>query len=153
MRTKKGFTLVEILIVVVILGILAAIVIPQFSSASSEARMSSVQSNLQAVRSQVQLYKIQHGDQLPGLVAGVSFVQAMTQKTDVNGNLDAAGAYGPYLQKIPENPYTETSTVKEESGTATINTGTEGWLYDSDTGIFYANKGEAAMAAADLLAL
>ena len=43
---NRGFTLVEILIVVIILGILAAIVIPQFTSASSDARNSSVASTL-----------------------------------------------------------------------------------------------------------
>ena len=40
MRAKSGFTLVEVLIVVVILGILAAVVIPQFSDASTEAKES-----------------------------------------------------------------------------------------------------------------
>ena len=52
-RNRKGFTLVEILIVVIILGILAAIVIPQFTSASSDARQSSLTSQLQTLRSQV----------------------------------------------------------------------------------------------------
>ncbi|MHC4363321.1 MAG: type IV pilin protein, partial [Planctomycetota bacterium] len=42
MKAQSGFTLVEILIVVVILGILAAIVIPQFTDASTEAKMSSL---------------------------------------------------------------------------------------------------------------
>ena len=49
---NKGFTLVEILIVVIILGILAAIVIPQFTQASNDARESSLSSELQTVRSQ-----------------------------------------------------------------------------------------------------
>jgi prepilin-type N-terminal cleavage/methylation domain-containing protein len=49
-RSRKGFTLVEILIVVIILGILAAIVIPQFTQASTEARLSNLKTNLQTVR-------------------------------------------------------------------------------------------------------
>ena len=57
MRAKSGFTLVEILIVVVILGILAAIVIPSFSNASSDAKLANLKSNLQTVRCQIQLYK------------------------------------------------------------------------------------------------
>ena len=64
---KRGFTLVEILIVVIILGILAAIVIPQFTNASQDARRSSLASTVQTVRSQIELYKLQHGDQLPDL--------------------------------------------------------------------------------------
>jgi len=67
-NTRKGFTLVEILIVVIILGILAAIVIPQFTNASQNARESSLQSILQTLRSQIELYKLQHGDTLPNLV-------------------------------------------------------------------------------------
>ena len=64
---KKGFTLIEILIVVIILGILAAIVIPQFSSASSDAKKASLRSTVQTLRSQIALYKLQHGDTLPNL--------------------------------------------------------------------------------------
>ena len=63
--TKKGFTLVEILIVVIILGILAAIVIPQFSQASTEARVSSLKTNLQTIRSQLELSQITYMDEDP----------------------------------------------------------------------------------------
>ena len=58
-RIKKAFTLVEILIVVVILGILAAIVIPRFSDASHQARESALKDNVRFLRSQIQLYKAQ----------------------------------------------------------------------------------------------
>ncbi|MBN1795229.1 MAG: prepilin-type N-terminal cleavage/methylation domain-containing protein [Sedimentisphaerales bacterium] len=121
----KGFTLVEILIVVVILGILAAIVIPQFSGASTEAKESSLQSNLQAMRSQIELYKLQHnGDILPGEVidaagnvtaaSAASFVNALTSKTDKNGNVGTTAGvhiFGKYMDKIPDNPFSASSTV------------------------------------------
>ena len=64
---RSGFTLVEILIVVIILGILAAIVIPQFTDASTSARTNSMTSSLQTVRSQLELYKVQHNDNYPVL--------------------------------------------------------------------------------------
>ena len=57
METKNGFTLVEILVVVVILGILAAVVIPQFSEASTDAKFSSLCTNLHTLRSQIEMYK------------------------------------------------------------------------------------------------
>src|SRR5438045_4803945 len=67
-RSQRGFTLVEILIVVIILGILAAIVIPQFTNASTDAKKSNLTSQLQTLRSQIQLYKLQHNDTPPKLV-------------------------------------------------------------------------------------
>ena len=79
---KSGFTLVEILIVIVVLGILAAIVVPQFSDASTQAKDSSLVSNLQTVRSQIQLYKIQHSGALPG-AGTASVTDALTKYTDV----------------------------------------------------------------------
>ena len=86
MRAKSGFTLVEILIVVVILGILAAIVIPQFTDASTEAKTSSLCSDLQTVRSQLELYKIQHNDAIPAPEADGASWNRMTQYTDIDGN-------------------------------------------------------------------
>ena len=117
MRAKSGFTLVEILIVVVILGILAAIVIPQFTGASTEAKESSLVSNLQSIRSQIELFKIQHNDILPGEIlnadgtiteaTAVTFVNAMCLKTDQYGNVGVAAVnrFGPYMRKIPVNPF------------------------------------------------
>lgn len=134
MRAKSGFTLVEILIVVVILGILAAIVIPQFTEASTEAKTSSLCTDLQTMRSQIELYKIQHNDQLPG-AGTASFVLALTGQTDIAG---AVGTdYGPYLQKIPTNQFNDLDTVRLDGAAAGANT--EGWRFDTTTGAFYAD--------------
>ena len=133
MRTKSGFTLVEILIVVVILGILAAIVIPQFTEASTEAKTSSLCTDLQTMRSQIELYKIQHNDALPS-AAAVGFVAALTGQTNVAG---AAGTdYGPYLQKIPVNQFTDDDTVGFDG---TAGDGSNGWEFNTVTGAFYAD--------------
>ena len=135
MKTKHGFTLVEILVVVVILGILAAVVIPQFSPAATEAKTSRVASDLQVMRAQIGLYKIQHNDRLPG-TAGVSFEDAMTLKTDENGALNLAGIRGPYVPRIPVNPFNELNTVEIDGA---LGGGSHGWYYNSATGAFNAD--------------
>lgn len=143
--TNAGFTLVEILIVVVILGILAAIVIPQFTQASTEARENSLKSDLQTVRSQIQLYKIQHNnDALPG-AGTASWVEAMTDTagTDINGAL--TGQFGPYLQQVPTNPFSTTAVIGKtvRIGAAAAGAGTDGWRFDAGTGAFQADDNAA----------
>ena len=136
MKAKSGFTLVEILVVVVVLGILAAIVIPQFTPAATEAKTSRICSDLQVMRLAIELYEVQHNDDLPGSAAGVSFQQAMTQKTNTDGTLNPAGRYGPYLQNIPTNPFNELDTIEIDG---VIGGGTHGWHFNYTTGQFYAD--------------
>src|SRR4051812_7579532 len=112
---RKGFTLVEILIVVIILGILAAIVIPQFTSASQDARKNSLTSQLQTLRSQLELYKLQHLDSLPSTLIGSSPVwDQLTSKTDNAGNIGTTSSFpfGPYLQADPINPLNGAKAIK-----------------------------------------
>jgi type II secretion system protein G len=141
MKTKQsGFTLVEILIVVVILGILAAIVIPQFTEASTEAKTSSLCTDLQSVRSQIELYKIQHNDNLPGVAAGThlgtaGFEASMTGQTDIFGVVGTD--YGPYLQKTPTNQFNNLSTIRIDG--AAPGAATHGWQFNTATGAFHAD--------------
>ncbi|TKJ35217.1 MAG: hypothetical protein CEE38_15420 [Planctomycetes bacterium B3_Pla] len=152
MRAKSGFTLVEILIVVVILGILAAIVIPQFTEASTEAKTSSLATDLSSVRSQIQLYKIQHNDNLPGVINGThtaggggaaNFVIAMTEGTDIFGEPNAAGPYGPYLMKLPTNQFVDSDvvvlgTIEPPAAPAPVTDGSQGWYFSTASGDFWA---------------
>jgi general secretion pathway protein G len=158
MRAKRGFTLVEILIVVVILGILAAIVVPQFTQASTEAKENSLRSNLQSLRSQIQLYKVQHNDVFPGntiaadgtvSTAFAEFVDQLIYTSDYRGTdtgskerdltLSPRAEFGPYLERIPPNPFTGLNTVASTSGTPVATGITNGWFYDTDTGEIWGN--------------
>jgi len=142
MKAKSGFTLVEILIVVVILGILAAIVIPQFTNASTEAKQNSLMSDLQTVRSQIELYKVQHNDVVPAPEVGGLTWDLMTKYTDIDGATNPTKTvvfcYGPYLQQIPKNPFTDSGTIT--LGTANPVTGIDGggWYFNTATGAFNA---------------
>ena len=57
LRNRKGFTLVELLIVIVILGILAAIVIARFAGATKESKESNLKGNLRTIRSSLETFK------------------------------------------------------------------------------------------------
>ena len=139
-HSHRAFTLVEVLIVVIVLGILAAIVIPQFSEASTDAKTSALTTNLATIRGQIQLYKLQHNDTFPTFAA---FVNQMTQYTDIAGaaqaTKDATHNLGPYLLSIPNTPFTSplSNAVGNADGTATA------WNYDQATGEFKANDGDA----------
>lgn len=124
---KAGFTLVEILIVVVILGILAAIVIPQFTSASESAKSSSLVSQLQTIRSQLELYQVQHNGDYPDLITDWTQI---TGETEVDGSAgDGSGnEFGPYLQQAPVNPFEQSSSVAAAAAAGV------GWVYDAATG-------------------
>ncbi len=139
---NKGFTLVEILIVVIILGILAAIVIPQFTEASNDARESALASDLQTSRSQLELYKVQHLDTYP---TAAKFVIQLLNRTNQDGiEMPADGdasdyPYGPYLQNFPTNPFVTGATanqVQVEAGSGGLGDGSHGWHFNSSSGRF-----------------
>lgn len=138
---KEGFTLVELLIVVIILGILAAVVIPQFGTASTEAKESALMTNLAAVRGAIDLYRIQHNDAWPGVISGtpswVNFETHLVSGTDIDGS--PGTDFGPYLRTgIPRNPINglNDGTVGTIPNAPDGNTG---WYYDSSNGEFRAN--------------
>ena len=121
---RKGFTLIEILIVVIILGILAAIVIPQFTNASKEAKQSSLVTMVQSLRSQIALFKLQHNDYLPGAATLVGtggtfdsavFWNQMTQFSDVTGAVSTANRRETTRSTLPS-----TATARRPKAIAAI---------------------------------
>ncbi|HWL93195.1 MAG TPA: prepilin-type N-terminal cleavage/methylation domain-containing protein [Phycisphaerae bacterium] len=127
---SKAFTLVELLIVVIILGILAAVVIPQFSDASNEARDSSLTTNLATLRGQIELYRLQHNGTYPSATAA-TFISQMTTKTNPDGTTTGTPTLGPYLQRMPNNPFTNDATF----GANATDYG-KAWFWDG-AGVFH----------------
>ena len=128
-RRRDAFTLIELLIVVVILAILAATIIPQFTDAIADTKRSTGLMNLRTLRAQIEMYKAQHNGVPP------STLTLLTQKTDVAG---AAGTdFGPYLQFIPANPFSNKNTVTAASAnppTAVTSGSDRGWQYHAASG-------------------
>lgn len=149
---SRGFSLVEILIVVVILGILAAIAVPKLSNASQIARESTLKDDLRFLRTQIQVYRSHHRDVCPGYPngdmnqtpTGELFVQQLINYTDEFGTTSptatATHKFGPYLTRMPENPVNAKLDIKIVGpGEELTPDGTTGWLYQPSTGQIMAN--------------
>lgn len=147
-RSTRGFTLVEILIVVIILGILASIVIPQFSNASHEVREAMLKDDLRFLRTQIAVFRAQHRDISPGYPGGSStssasssdFVAQMTEYSDDFFHLSATPSnscpLGIYLERMPVNPLNGLDTmlvVPDGQSLPTTADGQYGWIYQAST--------------------
>ncbi len=151
MTAQKGFTLVEILIVVIILGILGVMIFPQFSSATESARASMLMDDLRVMRSQIEVFKAQHQGVPPG------FPNCDTTQTPTEAILSGhitqsstpAGAtapvgtagypYGPYMKEFPANPFNDKSPVKVLSASDALPNAPSdqyGWIYQPSTMTF-----------------
>ena len=130
---KRGFSLVEMLIVVAILGILAAIVLPQFQSHSQEAREVAAKDNLRILRQQIELYAAQHDGVPPGypnddLSATPSYMAFGRQMTELEHR----------LSQMPENPFNNLALINvlgdnEDFPPAPVDTDLYGWIYKPAT--------------------
>jgi type II secretory pathway pseudopilin PulG len=120
------------LLVVALLAIIAYLAMPEFGGDCdiSDLKLSNLTTNLQLVRAQLECYKTEHNHRYPTDIA-----TGLTEKTNVDGTINESGAYGPYLQKFPDNPFVDdpAQAVKTSGRPG------EGWRYDSVTGVFAAN--------------
>lgn len=136
-RHRNAFTLIEVLIVVVIMAVLAATVIPQFSSSTQDAMESSLEFNAHTMRSQIELYKVHHG-KYPEIIGGS--LPQLTGATNVEGDPGDPGdefPFGPYIDgDLPTNPFNNLNTVIDGTGTPD---GSSGWQYDATTGGIWPN--------------
>ncbi|MHC5209533.1 MAG: prepilin-type N-terminal cleavage/methylation domain-containing protein [Planctomycetota bacterium] len=147
-RGATGFTLVELLIVVIILGILAAVVIPQFTNATGEAKESSLRASLSTVRQAISLYRVQHNETYPGQGGWAELVTQLTTGTKADGT--SGTQFGPYLRTgFPTNPMTSTATGKTVATMPAAPSGSEAWIYSTTTGELRANVAGAAPSGTD----
>ena len=132
---RHGFTLIEVLIVVVILAVLAATIIPQFTDSTKDAQESVLLTNLKILRTQIQVYRAHHGGTAPS--GDLSELLKATHADGTDG-----GKFGPYLQFIPKNDLTDSNAVKPIA-TADVTPGDvtseDGWIYSTTSSKLWIN--------------
>jgi len=127
MTDKKAFTLIEVMVVVLILGILAVNVITTIQAYATETKETTSKENLRILRGIIQLYSAKNGDVPPSYTdndptqpaSSIIFVQQVVQDEH-------------YLAKLPKNPFNELNTItvlgNDEEFPAEAPGGT-GWIY------------------------
>lgn len=139
---RPGFTLVELLIVVAILGILGAMVVPRFSDAARDSRQSVLKESLRTLRGQIKLYTAHHNQRSPGYPPGQTtgatealFKSQLTNKTNARGEVGTGPnyPYGPYLRQVPQNPINGLATVRIVTSFPDDPADTHGWVYQPST--------------------
>lgn len=131
---RPRVTWIEVAIVTVVLAVLAALAVPQFSEAGMDPRSRELRLAVQTVQGQIEMYRLQHDNQYPSCER---FVEQMTQPTDIRGQVIADAAdlqFGPYLRCIPPNPYSGTNDITGQQG------GSKAWYYNEKTGEFRPNR-------------
>ena len=158
---RGGFTLVEVLIVVALVGILASVALPRLTDAGADARQAALLHDLKLLRGFIQLYRAQHGGRFPahGSTDGGLFARQLLLSSDADGTTGPAGTkpFGPYLLgAVPPNPFTGARGVRivpDVPAAVPDDSPTDGWFYDPATGRIKANcRGKASDGVTDLAA-
>jgi len=143
---RRGIGILDTLIVVVIMSILAATAVPQLTDSVGDAQDAVLMKNLQAVRGQIEVFKLHHRGHAPGW-NGVDPLAHLSMYSDVDGKISPTASdkypFGPYLRTAEFiNPFNQgyqiqlsAAPAKEKPDLDLMVLGKPvGWFYDPDSG-------------------
>ncbi len=144
---SSGFTLIEVLLVVVIMAVLAGTIIPRYLGIADDAKASTLNHNLHVLETQLEIYREQHLNCYPTIQA--NGLPQLTSATNAAGEMGAPGPQyplGPYILEAPMNPFDGSKQVTAVAVPGQPPTGVVGtlggWQYDVTTGTIWPNHPE-----------
>lgn len=99
-RAQRGFTLIEIMVVVVIIGVLGAIVVPQFMSRPDQAKVTAARSDILAISTSLEIYRLDNFS-YPTTQQGLDALVKPPRSAPLPGNWSPQG----YLKSVPVDPW------------------------------------------------
>jgi general secretion pathway protein G len=134
---RTNLTVIDAVLLIVVIAIVCATAVPLIEAANRRAQQSTLAQNLHTLRSQIEMYKAEHGGRPPVLHEGT--LPQMLQPTNADGVPGPAGnkyPCGPYLRSgVPLNPVTGRSVITAvQTFPPTATSGNGGWLYHQETG-------------------
>ncbi len=140
-RRRRAFSLIEVVITLVIIGVVAIIAVPRVSSAAGNARFSAMEASARVMRQALDYYSIEHEGRSPSHDADWSvntnekfFMLRLCRRSDSVG--EPGDSLGPYLRDIPVNPFNGLNTVRVADGSGTPGINTHGWWYAAGRDVF-----------------
>jgi general secretion pathway protein G len=131
-QLRHGFTLIELIAVIVVLAILSGVALPKYFDYAAQSKLSAVKGTLGGVRSAVANFYANSA------VAGTPRYPTLTQLRTI----------GTVMQEpMPLNPYRNSNTISQRTWNANNPpvTGNAGWNYDPNAGKFWANSNTAGV--------
>ena len=141
---RAGFSLIELVIVIVIIGVLSAVAIPRITRGAQNARATALKADLATLRRAIETYRAEHDGLMP---TRGDIVNQLTKYTNADGTSwsdtpDPGNGiiFGPYLTKVPALPV---ALEPGEVDISDVDGVGVGWIYDDATGLIRSNTDDS----------